>query len=361
MERLLLVLLLGIVFTVNPVCCGKVAVCVDRRKTKMVSEKKALKFVKNGRGIRGRCEERFAMVCRNQRKTLFVNPKNVEEKIRNGDTLGRCVCDEDVKTCSDGTDLKRDWRKRCRFPRCTDASHEKKVNLKSAVEKCKPDRKACPDKFFVKRNPNDNCNFYPCPCTRDGKLCPDGITEVFRDGHNNCAFQTCPQPITMKNRQCCPPEDKPKCPSAQCCAETGQWSCPINRSLGYKCGASVITTGFGSECNVKKCCDASEKPSTCPSGEAACCPDGTWSCVTPGRLNTLRCGGEILHKHELSNACQRKGCCIPEARPLCKGKAGCCPDGQWTCDFIHNRFDCEAEGILEPKGLGPTCPRGREG
>jgi len=63
---------------------------------------------------------------------------------------------------------------------------------------CTMDAKQCPDGSFVGRNPNNNCNFYPCPesnndtkmCTLDVKQCPDG-SFVGRNPNNNCVFFPC--------------------------------------------------------------------------------------------------------------------------------------------------------------------------
>jgi hypothetical protein len=57
---------------------------------------------------------------------------------------------------------------------------------------CTQDAMQCPDGSFVGRDPNNNCEFYPCEntCTKDAMQCPDG-TIVGRDPNNNCEFYPC--------------------------------------------------------------------------------------------------------------------------------------------------------------------------
>ena len=127
----------------------EVDICINKRRTRSVTKKKAKRLITLGRAKRGSCESRFATICRNGKRTLIVSRKALQVKLDRGDTLGRCVCAKDTKVCKIGGLLRRrDWRNKCRFE--------------------------------------------ACPCTRDLKLCPDGVTEVGRDGFNNCEFEPCP-------------------------------------------------------------------------------------------------------------------------------------------------------------------------
>ncbi len=66
---------------------------------------------------------------------------------------------------------------------------------------CTKDAKLCPNGRSIMRNPQNNCEFDPCPtksakieeklCTADVKQCSDG-SYVGRDGFNNCQFNGCP-------------------------------------------------------------------------------------------------------------------------------------------------------------------------
>lgn len=66
---------------------------------------------------------------------------------------------------------------------------------------CSKEAMLCPNGRSVMRNPNNNCEFDPCPdkaqktqeklCTADVKQCHDG-SFVGRDGYNNCQFKDCP-------------------------------------------------------------------------------------------------------------------------------------------------------------------------
>lgn len=60
---------------------------------------------------------------------------------------------------------------------------------------CPADAKVCPDGSTVARNPNNNCEFFPCPgavgCPEDARQCPDGSV-IVRDPNNDCQFPECP-------------------------------------------------------------------------------------------------------------------------------------------------------------------------
>ena len=65
---------------------------------------------------------------------------------------------------------------------------------------CPEDAKQCPDGSVVVRNPDNNCEFFPCPeatptpksigCPKDIKQCPDG-TMVGRNPDDDCNFYPC--------------------------------------------------------------------------------------------------------------------------------------------------------------------------
>ena len=66
--------------------------------------------------------------------------------------------------------------------------------LARAENACPSDAHQCPDGSYVRRNPEADCEFDPCPqhsCPEDAKTCPDG-TIVGRDAHNHCHWHPCP-------------------------------------------------------------------------------------------------------------------------------------------------------------------------
>lgn len=104
-----------------------------------------------------------------------------------------------------------------------DASQAENVETKnenpevSKIDKtpkfCTKDLKVCPDGNSVTRNPDNNCEFDPCPvekvkapykkepmiCPADVKECPDG-SYVSRDHNNNCKFKECPNTGSKKDK-----------------------------------------------------------------------------------------------------------------------------------------------------------------
>lgn len=326
----------------------KVVVCnLKTKKTKKLSKARAKKLIRKGRLAPGACEESATtQKCNNDQKRCPHNYFAKRDPARNCN-FEPCPCPRDGHLCPDGvTEVYRDGHSNCEFRPCP--------KVKSTI--------------LSPRTP-----LHATPCTRDGKLCPDGVTEVYRDAGNNCKFMACPRPkglsvflrprgpaIATSSRTsvvCCPIEDKPKCESPQCCP-TGQWSCPVSRGR-YRCGRDILFSGFSRVCEPRECCDATKRPAHCSGG--GCCPDGTWACPSSTSSSIFQCGSQVLNREDLSEACPSQGCCRPEARPFCKGQAGCCPDGQWTCDFAHDSWDCGRHGIATgPEHLAPLCPQGSD-
>lgn len=70
------------------------------------------------------------------------------------------------------------------------------------IKACQKDLKICPNGSKVARDPNNDCQFFPCSkavtqqssskieCTQEVKQCPDGRF-VGRDPNNNCQFPDC--------------------------------------------------------------------------------------------------------------------------------------------------------------------------
>ena len=66
-------------------------------------------------------------------------------------------CTEDAKQCPDGSVVVRDPNNNCEFFPCPETTPTPKSII------CPKDIKNCPDGTVVGRNPDDDCNFYPCP------------------------------------------------------------------------------------------------------------------------------------------------------------------------------------------------------
>lgn len=99
---------------------------------------------------------------------------------------GNPVCFEGHACCGDGT-----WR--CNLVGGTDACGGPVGEVCEPLI-CTDDVKTCPDGSVVGRNPNDDCEFFPCIgifCTNDVMQCPDG-SFVGRDPNDGCQFFPCP-------------------------------------------------------------------------------------------------------------------------------------------------------------------------
>jgi hypothetical protein len=90
------------------------------------------------------------------------------------------VCTADAKVCSDGSEVGRDPDNNCEFFPCP------------GENSCSADVKECDNGSFVGRDPENGCKFLPCGCTEDAKTCDDG-SSVGRDPYNNCKFFPCPE------------------------------------------------------------------------------------------------------------------------------------------------------------------------
>ena len=77
---------------------------------------------------------------------------------------------------------------------------------------CTKEAKLCPDGSSVAPNPDNNCEFDPCPdiipqgCTEEAKICPDG-SSVGRNPDLNCRFDPCPDKIDNDQKYCETDED----------------------------------------------------------------------------------------------------------------------------------------------------------
>jgi len=99
---------------------------------------------------------------------------------------GNPFCFEGHNCCGDGT-----WR--CNQGDGTDSCGGPFGEV-CGPRICTQDVKVCPDGSVVGRDPNNDCDFFPCIaifCTEDLRQCPDG-SFVGRDPSNNCEFFPCP-------------------------------------------------------------------------------------------------------------------------------------------------------------------------
>ncbi|MDD9966114.1 MAG: BPTI/Kunitz domain-containing protein [Myxococcales bacterium] len=120
-------------------------------------------------------------------------------------------CTQDAKVCPDGTAVGRDPQNNCEFFPCPDSctnpvTGEPDNLVQCLVDPCQnatcnADPSAtcqadycggCHALFFDERGERVECNIF---CTQDAKVCPDG-TAVGRDPQNNCEFFPCPDSCT---------------------------------------------------------------------------------------------------------------------------------------------------------------------
>ncbi|PIR60221.1 MAG: hypothetical protein COU67_03095 [Candidatus Pacebacteria bacterium CG10_big_fil_rev_8_21_14_0_10_44_54] len=96
------------------------------------------------------------------------------------------ACNDEQKTCPDGTKVGRDPNNSCNFFECPGPAA------------CTTELRTCWDRSQVGRDINNNCEFRACPpqptplvCNTQLKTCPDNST-VGRNPDNNCEFYACP-------------------------------------------------------------------------------------------------------------------------------------------------------------------------
>ncbi len=120
-------------------------------------------------------------------------------------TAAAIACIQDVKLCGNGAVVSRDPNNNCEFDPCPSSDDDVVTDSPSPVVLppavvpvgCTEDAFQCDDGTVLVRDPNNNCEFPSCPvvvvlpCNRDLHVCPDGST-VARDGLNECEFYPCP-------------------------------------------------------------------------------------------------------------------------------------------------------------------------
>jgi hypothetical protein len=179
------------------------------------------------------------------------------------------VCAKDLKNCSDGSTVTRDPENECQFKPCP-------------TRVCAMDVKSCDDGSTVPRDPANNCRFMPCPtgvCPMDVKSCDDGST-VPRDPANECQFMPCPTDVCPMDVKICPdgstmPRDQENscqfmpCPvgSKDCTKGPAFW-CASDENF-KKC---VQSKGYnGDRTSLAACKPYLTKPTKCTQGPAYWC------------------------------------------------------------------------------------------
>ncbi len=138
-------------------------------------------------------------------------------------------CTDELKRCSDGSFVARDPNSKCEFSKCptneqgsiealsgqfsttsesTDHASTNIVDAEDSVHEkdkqmndCSQALFQCEDGHYVRQDPNNGCNWYPCepprssepsaaPCETDLFTCADG-SYVERDIDNGCKFFEC--------------------------------------------------------------------------------------------------------------------------------------------------------------------------
>lgn len=126
------------------------------------------------------CEHQCApdLIC--YKNPLLANSPGVCGK--SSDEVFFCL--DEVKRCPDGSFVGRDPDNECEFFPC-----------EYVFIGCTEESKQCSDGTFVYRTPERGCDFTPCnyalSCTRDVQMCLDG-THVYRNPRMNCEFDICP-------------------------------------------------------------------------------------------------------------------------------------------------------------------------
>jgi len=139
-------------------------------------------------------------------------------------------CTDELKRCSDGSFVARDPKNKCEYIKCptnkqgtmealsgqfsttSEANDHASNNIAEEDSVHKKDKQTsdcsqsvfqCEDGHYVRQDPHNDCNWYPCepprspkqsgpPCETDLFTCPDG-SYVERDLDNGCKFFECPK------------------------------------------------------------------------------------------------------------------------------------------------------------------------
>jgi hypothetical protein len=144
--------------------------------------------------------------------TVSCKQKETAKPIENPTTTVLTACSKDAKQCPNGRVVGRNPENNCEFDPCPEVKPAATNTPQLLNEKmCTADMHECPDGSFVSRDHSNNCKFKDCPstnngrseigkkeammCTADVQECPDG-SYVGRDHYNNCKFKACPDSDT---------------------------------------------------------------------------------------------------------------------------------------------------------------------
>lgn len=303
-------------------------------------------------------------------------------------------CTEEAKKCPDGSVVVRNPDNDCKFDPCCCDPNDEPGQFGNPI--CTDNYACCPDGSW-------SCSIgdgrtFPCEeetvvgpegpfgkvcpkkaCTKDARVCPDGSTRS-RDPENDCEFFPC----------CCeaPREPgmfgNPACDGDHACCADGTWAC-ANKDGIVSCDGTDTEGPFGEGACEWSCCDPFEEPGRgdnpiCKEGHA-CCPDGTWSCSI-GDGKTFMCGGQqttgpfpdacgqvctadvkecadgsYVSRNPKNNCEFDPCCCDPDSFQYCFiGVAACCPDGNWSCPNGETKiYMCEGEESTGP--FGKPCEK----
>jgi hypothetical protein len=243
-------------------------------------------------------------------------------------------CTADVKTCPDGSFVSRNSKRGCAFDPCPlncdvcpfgffDGCNtcgcnkggrtfcslracgpndfaEPKCNPKPDPVVCPADAKLCIDGSSVGRDPNNNCEFVPCP-PPSCKVCPFGFNDGCNDcrcdknGNESCTDRAClvqGEPFCKEPVMVCG-ADVSKCPDGSFVSRNPKLGCafdpcPVNCDIcpfGFfdgcnSCGCDKGGTTF---CTLRACgpddfaepkCNPKPDPVVCPA-DAKLCVDGS--------------------------------------------------------------------------------------
>jgi hypothetical protein len=183
-------------------------------------------------------------------RVVEVSPERVSVLSELIDSSEQVQCPDDVRECPDGSYVKR-VAPNCEFEPC--------------LEACTRDVFMCPDGSFVIRDPNNNCEFFPCPdrtvCTDDVRECPDGsyVKRVAPD----CEFEPCAncgvysrdgqrkEICAVCGDNVCEPFEKcvpSVCSNGICTADCGPLYCPEDCEKKAVCGNNICEEGEKETC-----------------------------------------------------------------------------------------------------------------
>jgi eight-cysteine-cluster-containing protein len=228
---------------------------------------------------------------------------------------------------------------------------------------CTADAKLCPDGTYVSRDPNNNCEFYPCPGTCGNGICETGEADYCPPCVNSepacmapCYAGTCPQDCVSGCRK--EGEFCGGIAGIQCCSG---FTCHLDGTYpdaGGKCVKSSVWYR-------KAYWNCHDGASSYEGGETSCKSQETWRqyaeeyckgrCSTPTNPNTdpaIKCG---VNTFLVSNECSSAETCTQSGNSCCKGQVCSTRDNVCSQGLVSVFKGCDSSCSPIVECLNQAC------